>query len=161
MVLYLTALNSKGEFRDFSCYFSKLEEALKLLQTITEIGDKLVSAYIIESNGQRVEIPLELFLDEESDGSPFQQLRRQWELALNLESLELVNKEPQLPRERWLQINRDRIDDIQNTVNRIEIQLEAAQSRLPNGVCKNSLIARYDRLLLYYNCQLTRLSAYF
>ena len=159
MILFITTIDLEGQLHKFSCSFKKLQEALDFLEYFQQSADQVIDVSIVEVSGRRFNVPLEM-LDEEAEGSPVQQLKKQWESALKVEE-DKLGQTRQTIKQRWLENNQSRAEYLQNALSRVIEQLVIAQDRLPDGVSKNALINSYKRLLDRYEIQLKRLEDHF
>jgi hypothetical protein len=150
MVLYLSAIDKKGETRNFSCQLSEFEAAFNILNSIVANGDTLLSANILDADNSTA-LPLEAF-----DGVPFldvfRDLESEWKSALGASELQFspINRQEMVnwtrQRVNWYE---SRITSLELTISRVGLLLDRtkeAQTRLVDHY--KSLINSYNRMLL-------------
>lgn len=80
MLIALRALNTRGEFQDFSCQPESLELALDVVSSLAAQGNRLLEVVLIEQ-GSTTPLPLDAF-DGQSFSALIQALEQEWQLAL-------------------------------------------------------------------------------
>lgn len=80
MVLYFTAVDSLGQLKEFSWWFTNLEFALDVLSRLSSTGRTIRYARLID-NGHHLNLPPDAF-DGKAMSSSIRQLECEWQQLL-------------------------------------------------------------------------------
>ncbi|RZK31620.1 MAG: hypothetical protein EOO61_17800 [Hymenobacter sp.] len=81
VILLLTAIDSAGEFREFSCQLPDIDSGFAVLTTIASLGQTLVKARLLEESSW-TSLPHEAF-DELPVLPIIKELEKDWQQLLN------------------------------------------------------------------------------
>ena len=123
MLIAFSALNTQGEFQDFSCQLQSLEAALDVVSSMAAHGNQLLEVVLIEQ-GSMTPLPINVF-DGQSFSAPIQALEQEWVLALKQGVRHEIVAQDRYDRMRQQRINRH-----QTTIIQLEQALILAQQRL-------------------------------
>lgn len=170
MVLLLTAIDQKGQVREFTCHIPSLEVAFDILSRITATGDSLTQASILDQ-GHLTHLPIDAF-----DGSiflaPIQDLESQWQAILDESPGSTAPNFPELLQwtRRQVQQYERHISTLENMISRFRQLRQRAEDYAPpsqlttSGVVDHfaSMINRYesqrDKAQILHEAALERLS---
>ncbi|AKD53820.1 hypothetical protein [Spirosoma radiotolerans] len=80
MILYFTTVDSLGQTKEFSWWFTTLEFALDVLSHLSSTGRTIIYARLVD-NGHHTDLPLDAF-DGEIISSSIHQLEVEWQQVL-------------------------------------------------------------------------------
>jgi len=153
MVLFLTAINRKAEFRDFFCLLGSLEHAFDALSAIAATGDRIIEARLLDE-GKWTTLPIDIF-DGQSFSTAIRVLETEWQQVLAQPLHAKPVHDPYLIDLTYRQIERHktRIAHLRMVIKGIEQQrqkiittvLKPHQSRLIDRL--DNSISQYQRHL--------------
>lgn len=156
MILFLTALDEKANWREFTCDLGSLENKFDFLSKIVARGTTLLTAYILDDN-QRTDLPLAAF-----DGIPLSTgisaLQEEWQAILSQ-----PRWPSRLPDEELIRIAQQRIDYYQEViathqqmVGWLETWLQRTRNQNLEGAVQLRLLQCYESQIINRQTQLVK-----
>ena len=157
MVLFLKAIDTKDQYREFNCQFDQLEMAFEFLSRLVAEGETLIDAYIVDKE-KRQSLSLEAF-----DGMSFlpvmNELEKEWQSALNRPTAVPPVGDQSLIEltQRRVQLYEKRVGIYENMITSLTELLHHTEDRCFSESRKEHLIRQYEAMI--YRNQLELIQA--
>ncbi len=117
MVLSLTTIDNRNEYRDFCWWFERLETTFDVINSISSRGDQIISVKVID-NEHSVSLPIEAF-----DGIPCSRIVRQLEDEWKQVLIQPVNLRS-LSHQRLIALTREQIKSQHTRIAQLTAAIE-------------------------------------